>query len=338
MPLKSILCSVILALMLPYTGFAGIKSQDLQKVAAEIKTLCGKDAFSGVVLVEEADKIVLEDACGLANRAYRVPNRVDTRFNIGSINKEFTRIAILQLAEREKLHLDDVIATLWPDYPNPGVAANVTVRQLLEMRSGIPDFFGPKYQAIPKNKLRSNMDYLQLFVQEPLLFEPGTSRKYSNGGYVVLGGIVEKVTGQSYYDYVRANILEPAGMKETGFFAPDEIVQDVATGYTRSEEDGQLRSNLYTLPGRCSAAGGAYSTAHDLLKFTRAQQDGLFFKSGRKAAGGGHMVAGGAPGLNAAVDVEPAATVIVLSNQDPPAAEDLADRIFGLLGIDRPKD
>ena len=164
------------------------------------------------------DKPIFEKAYGLANKETNTPNKTDTKFNLGSINKIFTRIAIGQLVQQGKISFDDKLGKYLPDYPNKDAAEKVTIRHLVTMKSGIGDFFGDKFTAMPKDKLRKNSDFIPLFADKPLAFEPGTNEQYSNGGYILLGAIIEKVSGKSYYDYVRENIFKPAGMIEYRFF------------------------------------------------------------------------------------------------------------------------
>ncbi len=289
------------------------------------------DAFSGVVLVAKDARVVFHEAYGLADREAKVPNRKDTRFNLGSINKNFTRVAVHQLARQGKLGLDDTIKRFLPDYPNADAAAKVTIRHLLNMTSGIGDFFGARYDATPKEGIRTLRDYLPLFADLPLEFEPGTDNRYSNGGYIVLGLIVEKASGVDYYTYVRENVFKPCGMLATDFFARDAGVPDVAKGYTLEGGTGPARVlNHDTLPGRGSSAGGGYSTAEDLLKYVLALRDRKILLPD-VAAGLG--IAGGAPGINSVVEWDPRLghIVIVLSNFDPPTAGEAARRVLSWL-------
>jgi D-alanyl-D-alanine carboxypeptidase len=317
----------------------------------------GEDSFSGVVLIAKDGKPFFHKAYGKANRDFGAPNRPDTKFNLGSINKVFTQVAIAQLAEQDKLSLSDTIRKRLPDYPSP-VADKITIQQLVTMTSGLGDFFGERFDATPKSRFRSLADFLPMFVNEPLLFEPGTSRSYSNAGYIVLGLIIEKVSGQSYYDYVRQHIFLPAGMKDTDAYMQDAIVPNRAVGYTRESEDGKpqagpRRINLYTLPARSSSAGGGYSTAPDLLAFDAAMRadkllspawTGWYFsdKSKAPAAGaaprkhsGGSGFAGGSPGVNGVIetDLDTGYSIVVLSNDDPPSAETVAKKIRQWLGL-----
>src|SRR5262245_37703929 len=302
----------------------------IEHLNAMIDKRVADDSFSGVVMVAKDDKPIFQRAVGLANKSYDVPNRIDTKFNLGSINKFFTRVAVSQLVEQGKLSLDDTIGKHLPDYPNKVAAEKVTVKHLLEMQSGIGDFFGPKFDATPKNRIRATKDYLPLFTDQALKFEPGTSRAYSNGGYIVLGAIIEKLTGQSYYDYVRERIFKPAGMGNTDSYEVDVVTPNLATGYTRGA-NGVRVSNVYTKPARGSSAGGGYSTAEDLLKFTIALKSNKLLSEAqtKRILQGGLGVAGGAPGINAALEIDPGSgyTVIVLSNYDPPSATDVSQQV-----------
>jgi D-alanyl-D-alanine carboxypeptidase len=297
------------------------------------------DQFSGVVLLAQGDEVVLQEARGLASKEFAAANLPGTRFNLGSINKIFTRVAIGQLVENGKLSLADTIGKNLPDYPNREAAAKVTVSQLLDMTSGIGDFFGNKYRETPKDRICSLEDYLPFFAAEPLLFAPGSQRRYSNGGYIVLGLIVAKVSGQDYFDYVRDQIYVPAGMTATGHFAADMPVENVASGYTRGWDDAEhekepRRNNMYTRPARGSSAGGGYATALDLFRFARALRAGkLLGRLGQEWFVGPQAYAGGAPGINAELDIDPIPgwTVVVMANYDPPAANSLARKISVLL-------
>jgi CubicO group peptidase (beta-lactamase class C family) len=195
------------------------------------------DVFSGTVLVARGEEVLLEMAHGLASRRYGVPNTVDTRFNLGSINKLSTKIAIAQLAAQGKLSFEDRVAEHLRDYPNREVAERITIQQVATHTAGLGDIFTAEFAAAAKERFESPQDYFTLFAKESLLFEPGTSERYSNGGYMVLGAIIEAVSGQSYDDYVREHIFAPAGMDATGSFAMSDPVPDLAAGYTRHGAD-----------------------------------------------------------------------------------------------------
>jgi CubicO group peptidase (beta-lactamase class C family) len=283
-----------------------------------------QDQFSGAVLLARGDQVVFEKAYGFADKAAKSFNRIDTKFNLGSINKIFTNIAVHQLARQGKLSLEDKIGKFLPEYPNKDAAVKVSIGHLLAMTSGIGDFFGERYEKMAKDGLKTIGAYLPLFADRPLEFEPGSRSRYSNGGYIVLGAIIEKITGGNYYAYVKKNIYAPAGMKDSDWFEKDKLPANTALGYTYQDRPvvgphDARNPNYSTLPGRGSSAGGGYSTARDLLAFVKAMRNGVLSTPDFNADGLG--IAGGAPGINAIVESGRDSVIIVLSNYDPPAAE-----------------
>ena len=297
----------------------------LKEAARIIGAHAQADEFSGVVLIARHDRPVLQVAYGKADIGLGTANRTDTKFNLGSINKNFTQLAIDMLVEQGKLSYTDPIDKYLTDYPNKEAAAKVTVEHLIKMQGGIGDFFGNAYDSLPKDRFRHNRDFISLFSGEKLHFEPGTNTEYSNGGYILLGAIIEKVSGQDYYDFVRDNIFIPAGMTNTASYEADQLVDNLAQGYTtEGSYDGTRRTNIYSRPARGSAAGGGYSTTDDLFKFILAARAHKF---GNASAAAYRMgIAGGAPGINADIesDLKGGFDIIVLSNYDPPTAIRLA--------------
>ncbi len=330
-----------------------LEPQAVAALSAEVKRLAGRDEFSGVVLAERRGRGLLEDAYGMADRPRGIPNRVSTRFNLGSVNKLFTRIAIAQLAEAGKISLAEHLVKYLPDYPNKSVAEAVTVAQLLDHSAGLGDIFNDRWQTMPKEKLRTLHDYFPLFVDQPLLFQPGAQQKYSNAGYVVLGAIVERVAGQDYFSYVRDHIFQPAGMTDSGWFTRGEGVPDRAVGYTYGDgpHDRPRHPNVQALPERGSSAGGGYATAPDLLRLSHALTAGKLlgpaytewiFTGGPQPSTQGAAatplrgtiaIAGGDLGVNAFLEIsaDHGYTLVVLSNYDPPAAETVAKTAERLL-------
>jgi CubicO group peptidase (beta-lactamase class C family) len=285
-----------------------------------VDSLAKTGDFSGVVLVARGGVPQFERAYGMADREAGRANDLETAFNLGSINKFFTAIAIRQLAAAGKLNLDSSLARVWADYPNRDVAKRVTIRQILEHRSGIQgNIFGAPSGRTRHDVLTLN-DYFQLFKDQPLAFEPGTQQQYSNAGYIVLGLLVERLSGVSYYDYVRTHIFVPAGMTRTASWKVDSLPANTAIGYTNEGRNTDL------LPGRGSSAGGGYSTAHDLLRLLTALRE---HKIANAPEAGMVGVAGGAPGINAALEMglRGGYTVIALSNYDPPSATDVSQQI-----------
>jgi D-alanyl-D-alanine carboxypeptidase len=302
--------------------------------------------FAGAVLVARHGKVLLEDAWGRADRKAGVANTPATRFRIGSMNKMFTAVATLQLVEVGKLELDDPIGRHLPDYPNKEVAAKVTVRHLLTHTGGTGDIFGPEFEE-HRLQLREHRDYLKLYGRRGLTQEPGARFEYSNYGFVLLGALIEHVSGESYDDYVRDHVFRRAGMRSTGALPESVGVPDRAVGYMRSSPGGAWEPNTGTLPWRGTAAGGGYSTVGDLLRFaqaldsgrlvseamlaeaTRAHQQQYGYGFGVQGQGPlrsyGH--GGGAPGMNGELRIFPQLgyVVVSLSNLDPPAASELVE-------------
>lgn len=238
--------------------------------AGEVDAQAAAGQFTGAVLVARGDWIVYQAAYGLADRAQGIPNTVDTRFNLASLDKMFTGVAIMQLVERGLLSVGTKVGDVLPDYPQRNTAAQVTIHQLLTHTSGLGDYFGSPLLPDGLPGLDGLDDYFALFADEPLGFAPGSATRYSNSGFIVLGLIVERITGMSYYDYVRRNVFLPAGMTSTGSFAQDEDFLPRAIGYTTIDETDASSDNWPLLPHRGSSAGGGYSTVGDLFRFSRA--------------------------------------------------------------------
>ena len=300
-----------------------------------VDSLAKLGQFSGVVLVARNGTPAFERAYGMADREAARANDLETSFNLGSINKLFTTIAIQQLVAAGKLTIDSSLARAWPDYPNQDVARRVTIRQILDHRSGIQGNIFTAPAGKTRHDVVSLQDYFELFKNEPLQFEPGSQQQYSNAGYVVLGLLIERLSGENYYEYVRRHIYEPAGMAHTGSWRIDRWPANTAIGYTRGGQDAPptapLTRNTDLLPGKGSSAGGGYATAHDLLAFLNAVRA---HKVADAPEAGMIGIAGGAPGLNAAMegDLPGGYDVIVLANLDPPAATRVARLIRAALG------
>ena len=309
----------------------------VRRLAGALDSLSALDRFSGVVVLTQGDRRVFGRAYGMADREARRPNDIETGFNIGSINKVFTQLAIRQLEAAGRLSADSPLVRYWPDYPNPDVARQVTIRQLLGHTSGVGGDIFAAPAGGTRHDIRHNRDYLPLFVRDPLQFAPGSRQQYSNAGYVVLGEVIARVSGEDYYDYVRRHITEPAGMARTAHFAVDSLPPNTAIGYTRggsaAAADAPLARNTDDLPGRGSSAGGGYSTARDLLAFLAASRSGRI--PGAPAPRAGMGVFGGAPGLNAGLlgGLPGGYDLVVLANLDPMAAMDVARMVRGWLGL-----
>lgn len=311
---------------------ASMSSDEIDRVLnAFFSTLAGEDVFSGVVLVAKNGVPVHFKGYGLANREKKIPNDIRTRFNIGSINKAFTQVAIRQLVQAGKLSMTDTLGKFFPDYPQ-AVSRSATVEQLLTHRAGLPDFFGPEFSSAKKTDFASNADYFRFISNRAPSFAPGERNQYCNGCYIALGAIVEKVSGMPYEKYVAEKVWAKAEMTTTGYPRSDRPAGDIAIGYTRRLQDPRtsgpsgsaeatadkpgLRPNTRMHGVTGSAAGGGYSTALDLLTYVKAIKAGTFPGANPDLA-----IAGGAPGTNAIVESSGEWTVIVLTNFDPPTGE-----------------
>ncbi len=300
-----------------------------------MRQLADQGLFSGAVLIAEQGKVRFEGAYGLASREFEVPNNLDTRFDVGSCNKDYTRVAILQLQAQGKLSIDDTVGKHLPDYPNADVRDKVTIQHLIDHRAGLADYFDDDWRKKPMSQLRHVEDYIPIWGPKPLLSEPGTRERYSNYGYTVLGAIIEAASGERYPDYVVEHVFKPAGMTRSGFFDTDAVVPNVAVGYTHLSHSGQLEEavkNIYVEPAKGGPWGKSYSTVRDLYRFYDAMMNGRIIEGEANwlAGGwetGGFMLGGAGPGLNAMIAVEDGVAVVVMANMDPPIAEDVAMRL-----------
>jgi len=308
-----------------------------------------KDWLLGAMVVTRNGETLFEAAFGEADREAKIPNSLDTRFRMGSMNKMMTGVAALKLDEAGAISLDDPVGRHLPDYPSRAFAEKVTIRHLLNHTGGAGDFFGPEFTE-HRAKLCDLKDYVALFGHRDPEFEPGSQHRYANYGYMVLGRIIEVVSGKSYDDYVAADIFAPASMTATGALPESVDVPGRAVGYMDSPAG--LTRNDATLPVRGTSAGGGYSTVGDLVRFAEALTAGRLLGAERMAMimgdgfeiepgarygmgfvkvskGGerwlGHT--GGAPGQNGILRIFPDTghVVAALSNGDPPQASSLGE-------------
>lgn len=318
------------------------------------------DSFSGTIAVAKNGQVVYQRAAGVANRETGAPMKIDTKLQIASATKLFTQIAIRQLEQAGKLSLHDTVGKFLPSYPNAVVRSKVTVEQLLRHRSGVGSFWNERFMS-RRAEVRSVNDYLELFQNDSLLFEPGTSEAYSNGGYVLLGAIIERVSGKSYHDYLRERVFIPAGMTQTVPYDRSAPRENAAVGYTaqmlggplpgdrrlagsgvvrRGASGGVRRPNSGNQPGMSGPAGDHYSTGGDFIRLANALTSYRLLDSAHTAAlfgsryssGNDFRANGGGPGVNAEFSIFPSGEVmVVLSNYDPPAATAVAQYVRSLI-------
>jgi D-alanyl-D-alanine carboxypeptidase len=225
--------------------------------------------FMGSVLVAKGGKVVMEKGYGMANVELDVPNTPDTKFRLGSITKQFTATAIMQLQEQGKLSVNDVACKYLPSCPEAWKA--ITVHHLLTHTSGIPSYTNAEFMQKPQSVRSplSPVEIVMLSKDKPLEFEPGTKWNYDNTGYVFLGAIIEKVSGETYADYLKKHVFGPLDMQNSGYDDTKTLLKNRAAGYQPAPGGSMINSDYIdmSLP---HAAGSLYSTVRDLYRWDRA--------------------------------------------------------------------
>jgi CubicO group peptidase (beta-lactamase class C family) len=237
------------------------------KSAALIAPLVDADQFSGAVLVARNGVPIFRRAFGLANREWGVANTPDTKFRIGSITKQFTATAILQLAQAGKLSIDAPVAKYYSEAPPAW--SGITIRHLLTHTSGIPSYTNIPHFFDQQARLdRTPEEIIELTRDQPLEFAPGSQYVYDNTGYVILGYIIEKVSGERYADYLQRHIFAVLGMKSSGYDVSETIIPKRAAGYSR-EKDQFINARFIAMT-EPYAAGSLYATVDDMLTWDQA--------------------------------------------------------------------
>jgi D-alanyl-D-alanine carboxypeptidase len=253
----------------------------VEKARASIQKYATDNKFSGTVLVARNGKPILREGFGLANREFNIPARPETIFRLGSITKQFTAASIMQLSEKGKLSVDDPVSKYYP--AAPAAWSKITVKHLLNHRSGIPSYTGiPGFMQTMAVTDRTPEQIIELTRDMPLEFEPGSKYAYNNTGYIILGYIIEKVSGEKYAGYVDAHIFKPLGMKNSGYDVSSRVLPNRASGY--QVQDGVWTNAPYLAMTLPYAAGSLYSTADDLLIWDQAfHADRVVSKASREA-------------------------------------------------------
>lgn len=313
------------------------------------KFYADNNAFMGTVLVAQGDRVLLNKGYGFANLEWKIANTPDTKFRLGSVTKQFTATAILILEERGKLSIDDPVKTHMPDAP--AVWDKITIKHLLSHTAGIPNFTNfPDYMKT-KYTAQTPVELIARFKDRALEFEPGVRWNYSNSGFVVLGYLVEKISGESYEKFVTDNIFTPLAMKDSGYDSNTALIERRASGYAPS---GNGRANAdfvhMSIP---HGAGALYSTTGDLLRWERGLFGGKLLKPetvtkmtalvrdeyalgvGVRTVNGHRQIShgGGIEGFNTQMQHYPAEklTVITLANQNGPGADTLANKLASMV-------
>lgn len=276
--LKLIRQGALLLILIVCQQAVAQKEEDTHKkirvVTSYLDKLAKQDAFSGAVLIAKGRKILLEKAYNYAHLGFKVPNTTKTKFGMASMGKMFTSVAIMQLIEKGKLSLQDKVGKILPKYPNKRVREKVSIHHLLTHTSGIPNFMTKDFYEASKDQYRNIHDFSGLYQSKPLLFSPGDRFSYTNSGYLVLGLIIEKLSGKKYDEYLQENIFRPAKMENTANFDSDHPVENRAVGYTLSNvHSSGWKNNWFMGAVKGGPAGGGYTTLHDMFLFAQALQD-----------------------------------------------------------------
>ena len=330
------------------------------EVNISLNKLSAADKFSGVVLISKNNSILYQGAFGLASKENNVLNDFNTAFNLASVTKMFSGVAIAQLAEQGKLLFNDPIKKFLPDLPS-NLTSDITIDQLLTHMSGLGSYFNNDFHNSNHAAYRSLNDYVKLIKNDEPQFKPGSKWAYSNTGYLLLGLIVEKVSGISYFDYIKHNIFEKAEMSNADFYESDRPNTSLATPYTKNNRYLNDTANwsipLFIGPVKGSPAGGAYASSIDMFRFSTAlmsnkllskpytnnvilgkvpygppdQQKKYAYGFANQIVNGKMIVFhdGGANGISTSIDIYPELgyTVIILSNYDFPAGMEVNNKI-----------
>jgi CubicO group peptidase (beta-lactamase class C family) len=331
------------------------EDQLLTEIEDIMERLIARDAFSGAVLVARGDKVLFKRASGEASKRFHVPNKIDTKFNLGSMNKMFTATAIVQLEEKGLLSFEDLISNYVDEswLPNK-ITSKIKVHHLLTHTSGLGSYFNDDFVKGSRTLYRNIDDFKPLIKDDQPDFEPGERWRYSNSGMLLLGVVIESVTGQDYFDYIREHIYGPAGMTNSDCYEMDYPVENLAIGYSpKPESEWGWQNNYFKHSIKGGPAGGGFSTVGDLHRFALAILGGKLVSKksldimwepqgsdyygygfGIEDGDGGKIVGhdGGFAGINGNLDifVDKGYIVAVLANVDN-GASPLAGRINALV-------
>jgi len=232
------------------------------------------ESFRGNIYIVQNGRVLYERESGFADLPNEIPNTLETKFASASEGKVFVAVGILQLIERKRIKYEDTLGKLL-DIPLNNIDKDVTVRQLLNHTSGVPDYFDEsimdEYEELwtdyPNYKIRHNSDLLPLFIDKPMMYPKGERFQYNNSGYVLLAMIIEKVTGMYFDQYLKENIFDLCGMKSTGYYELDKLPSQCASNYIYCADTNDYRTNIYSVDAKGTGAGGAFIAVKDIVSF-----------------------------------------------------------------------
>ncbi|PJI08676.1 MULTISPECIES: serine hydrolase domain-containing protein [Clostridium] len=238
-----------------------------------LESLVEKD-FSGCILATKNKNVIFQESYGYADLSNKVYSKLDTKFATASAGKVFTAVGILQLIEDKMLRFDDELGNLL-DFDLKGIDKAITVKELLCNTSGIPDYFDETimedydelWRDYPNYKIRTSADLIPLFIDKPMMYPRGQKFQYNNTGFVVLGLIIEKVTGKLFDEYLKEKVFEPSHMYNTGYYELDRLPANCANSYIYDEKRKEYYINIYSVDVKGTGAGGAFTTVQDINKF-----------------------------------------------------------------------
>jgi CubicO group peptidase (beta-lactamase class C family) len=330
----------------------------VRDIRSTVDRLTRTGLFSGIVAVARGNQLIASATGGYARTTTKAPFTGSSQFTLGSMAKIFTAVAIGQLVDQKHLSFGDTVGKFFPDYPNQAVRDNVTVAMLLSHTAGLGDFLDKRSPEMMKNGVQRAAQFMPLYNQDEPKFPPGTNWAYSNAGLALAGAIVEKVSGESYPDYLRKHIFAAVGMTHSDPNNRPHVTPQLVTPYTKSAVNGESTEWHEAERDIGSPAGGAISTADDLMRFAQALRSGTLVSNatfaamctpsvhappnlkygyaleiqdvyGRTVVGHG----GSFPGVNTHLYLvlgSPYA-VVVLANKDFPAAEYAGTKVIALM-------
>lgn len=230
--------------------------------------------FSGCISILKNGSVIFEKSYGYADLSNKIDNKLNTKFATASAGKVFVAVGILQLIENGWLSIDDNIGDL-VDFDLKEINKRITIRQLLCHTSGIPDYFDESimsnydelWKDYPNYKIRTSSDLIPLFINKPMIYPAGEKFQYNNTGFVVLGLIIEKVTGQLFDEYLQNNVFKPCGMFDTGYYELDRLPGNCANSYIYDKQRNEYYTNIYSVDVKGTGAGGAFTTVLDINRF-----------------------------------------------------------------------